>query len=362
MLIAVCLMNKQPHFVLAGGGHSNLLALRALAKKYRVTLVSDNPVTAYSGVLPGYLCGQYSKNDLCIDLPKLAKNYGVAWRLGQLSRVRAGRLWLADGDEITFDALSINTGATARGSSDSTDNNDNQPVQAVRPILSFIRWVESITAIDSLCIVGAGAGAVELALTLRARWRPQLPKITVIGRQFLADFPPPLQRHCRECLQKNNIDWVEGTATVTGATVSVAKAGKTQTLTPDKIILADGVAAPAWLSQSGLHLTADGYIAVNECLQSFSASNVFAAGDVAGLAVAKAGVMATRQAPTLIKNMVAVANGKQVGAWHHRDFPLYILNTADGRAVASYRHLTFSGRWVWHWKNYLDCRYINLFR
>ena len=51
------------HLVLLGGGHANLHVLEALATTrlphVRVTLVSPHRLQFYSGMLPGWISGQY---------------------------------------------------------------------------------------------------------------------------------------------------------------------------------------------------------------------------------------------------------------------------------------------------------------
>ena len=58
--------------VLIGGGHSHALALRMLAMKplpgVRITLVSPDALSAYSGMLPGLIAGHYRLTDTHLSL------------------------------------------------------------------------------------------------------------------------------------------------------------------------------------------------------------------------------------------------------------------------------------------------------
>ena len=67
--------------VLLGGGHSHALALRLLAMQAdpqtRITLISLDSHTPYSGMLPGLLAGHYSYSDSRIDLRRLCSHSGV---------------------------------------------------------------------------------------------------------------------------------------------------------------------------------------------------------------------------------------------------------------------------------------------
>ena len=67
----------QRDLVLVGGGHSHVLALRAIAMQpiagLRVTLVSPASHTPYSGMLPGLISGHYDFQQVHIDLARLCQ-------------------------------------------------------------------------------------------------------------------------------------------------------------------------------------------------------------------------------------------------------------------------------------------------
>ena len=69
------------HLVLLGGGHAQISVLKSLIMNpiegLRITLVSRDVMTPYSGMLPGYLEGQYHEDDITIDLSHLARLAGA---------------------------------------------------------------------------------------------------------------------------------------------------------------------------------------------------------------------------------------------------------------------------------------------
>src|ERR1700730_18991374 len=66
--------------ILVGGGHTHIQVLRAWAMDpapgVRLTVVVDRPVAVYSGMVPGFVAGQYRRDELEIDVRPLAMRAG----------------------------------------------------------------------------------------------------------------------------------------------------------------------------------------------------------------------------------------------------------------------------------------------
>ena len=66
--------------LLIGGGHAHLEVLRSLRVRplalTEIVLVSSGRHTAYSGMVPGFLSGQYRASDIRFDLEALATSCG----------------------------------------------------------------------------------------------------------------------------------------------------------------------------------------------------------------------------------------------------------------------------------------------
>ncbi|MEZ5590791.1 MAG: FAD-dependent oxidoreductase [Gammaproteobacteria bacterium] len=109
---------------------------------------------------------------------------------------------------------------------------------------------------------------------------------------------------------------------------------------PDSIQLSDGQSLPAttvfwvtgaaaapWLRESGLATTEQGFVQVNDSLQSVSHPQVFATGDIAHVVNhprPKSGVFAVRQGPPLTANLRRVLNGR-----HRRQTPATTVSESD---------------------------------
>ena len=78
-------MTHATQLVLAGGGHSHALLLRRWAMRPQnrpkglITLVNRSSTTLYSGMVPGLIAGLYSRDQIAIDLRRLAEEAGVAF-------------------------------------------------------------------------------------------------------------------------------------------------------------------------------------------------------------------------------------------------------------------------------------------
>ena len=129
--------------VLIGGGHSHALALRMLAMKplpgVRITLVSPDALSAYSGMLPGLIAGHYRLTDTHVDLYRLCIATGTRFIRAAVTRICSAerRLTLEDGSTLEYDWLSLDVGATPDLQPVGGDHPDIVPV---KPTLQTWGW------------------------------------------------------------------------------------------------------------------------------------------------------------------------------------------------------------------------------
>ncbi len=365
-------MNRQPashDLVLIGGGHAHALALRRLAmspiRKTRVTLISPQPMTPYSGMLPGLVAGHYSFADTHIDLPHLCRWAGVRYVQQSVSQLdtHINRLLLDDGSHLDFDWLSINVGGTPSFGEVPGAAEFSVPV---KPVTGFhARWQ---TLLDNwpeqtspaLVVVGAGAGGCELVLAMaHALGRRNLrASITLVGDQLLAGYRRAAQQHMRAALARYGVTLVETSVREVRATELL---GENTRIPFDTLFWCTGVGAPGWLRHTGLQTTAQGFIAVDAQLRSLSHAHIFAAGDCAmqtDTRTPRAGVYAVRQSQYLADNLKAAIEGKTLRTFLPQSDFLSLLSLGEQTAIASRNGLTVAGHWLWRWKDRIDRRFM----
>ena len=103
--------------VLVGGGHAHVGVLRRFAMRpmtgVRVTLITRDIHTPYSGMLPGLIAGHYDFDACHIDLGPLARFAAARLYHAEVTAVDVeARAVHVDGrPPIPFDVLSINIGS-----------------------------------------------------------------------------------------------------------------------------------------------------------------------------------------------------------------------------------------------------------
>jgi len=362
--------------VLVGGGHAHALVLARWRRKppdADLTLVSDEARALYSGMVPGFVAGQYEARELAIDLPALARAAGARFVLDGARDLDApgGRLLLRAGLPIPFDLASFDVGSTILGGDVPGLREHALCTRPLRRLVAdFPGWLQRLGADGAspvrVAVVGAGAAGVELALTLHARLSRETgaaPEVTLVeaGPALLPGGAPGLAARAGARLA------ARGIAVRLGAAARAVEPGALvleggERLATGGVVWATGAAAHAWLAHAGLATDARGFVRARPTLQALGHDAVFGAGDCIALegadGVPKAGVYAVRQAPVLAHNLEAALRGGSLRRYEpQRDF-LTLLNGGDGRALGAKWGVAFEGGWVWRLKDAIDRRFV----
>ena len=366
-------MAHKKTLILVGGGHTHSLLLKKIQKKplpdTRLILLSSTRYTAYSGMLPGVISGYYSPEQAHIDLKQLAKYSGCDFFEESVNQPNTeSRTLLTDsGNTYSYDLLSINIGSTQ-----SPTVKANQ-CRSIKPIGQFLYWLYHELPDDleaqphpiELVIIGAGAAGVETAMALKQRYfgdhRIQVHIIS--SSQILPGYPDAIQSMALKELASANIQ-VHPEFRVSSIKDQQLLSAQGQSLPYHQLLLATSASPPDWPSISGLATDANGFILINEQLQSISHSNVFSAGDIATINqsdLAKCGVHAVRQANTLYTNLLNALIGQPLRSFQAQKQTLTLLNCSNGQAIASRGWFRAKGQWVWFWKRFLDRQFMKQF-
>jgi NADH dehydrogenase FAD-containing subunit len=352
--------------LLVGGGHAHVAVLADWAKRgapagVRTVLLTPERHLRYSGMVPGWIAGQHAQDDGLVDLPALAARAGVALVLDRCTGLDpdAQLVRTAAGEAIRFDIASFDTGGEGQAAK---LLGDDPRLIDVRPIGAFVDRLAALGPLARIVVVGGGAGGVELAFALRNRAGVSLPpEVTLAaGRAgLLPGFAPAVQARAARALARQGITVLSADARFAGGAIVAGE----QSLEPaDCIIAATGSAAPAWVRASGIATDAAGFLSVDAHQRSTSHPHIFAAGDVAARTdrpLAHSGVHAVFAGPVLAANLRAVLAGKALRrTYRPRWNNLYLMNTGDGSAIASYGPLAAEGRWVLALKHWIDKRWI----
>ena len=352
--------------VLLGGGHANVQVLKRFGMRpepgVRLTIVAREPHSPYSGMLPGLVAGVYAWDDIHIDLARLAAFADARFIAAEATGLdpEQRQVTFDARPPLRYDVLAINTGGIPG------EDFASSFVTPVKPIGRFLPvWRDLVEGTDRpghLTIVGAGAGGVELALAIRHRTGIAC-TILDAAIEPLAGFAPAARRRVVRVLRERGIELLTGFE-VSDARGGAVRAADGRSLTTDHVLWVTGVEAPLWPGVAGLATDVDGFIAVNDALQSVSHPDIFAAGDVAGPVGQprpKSGVYAVRQGPALAANVRRHAVGRTLRRFRAQRHALAIIGLGVGNAVASRGSWAVSGPWVWRIKQWIDRRFIRKF-
>ncbi len=367
--------------VLIGGGHSHVGVLRMFAMRplpgVRLTVICTDTDTPYSGMLPGYIAGHYGFDEVHIDLRRLAWFAGARYYRDEVTGIdRAARKVICRRHPpVSYDALSINIGSTPQLGQVPGASEHAVPVKPIRRFnerwLALFERVRSHAGTTTIAVVGAGAGGVELTLAMQYRLRRALVErgrnpdelrfhLFSADEQILPTHNARVRRAFQGVLVKRGVT-VHRRAEVIRVAAGGLQTRSGEALEADEIVWVTQAGGAPWLAETGLALDEQGFIRVNESLQSETDPLIFAAGDcvaMRGRPLEKAGVFAVRMGRPLAENLRRSVTGQALVSYRPQSRWLALISTGDRHAVVSRGALYARGDWVWRWKDWIDRRFM----
>lgn len=365
--------------VLIGGGHAHVQVVRRFAMQpepgVRITLISREGASPYTGMLPGFVAGEYQAPEIVIDLQRLTRFPQCRFIEATVEQIDIGNqsvLLSGDRSPFRYDALSINVGGDC-----ALNLPGGELAAPLKPIGQFLqRWPSILDRVQRdtesvVAIIGGGPGSVEFALALRQRIGDATPIVVLTRSKRLV---PRHGRRARRSLERALIEHqikflcdfevVRLQQSDVGSQIEIINANESSLLATS-VFSATGVAGPAFLQQSGFSTDDAGFLKVNSYLQSESATNVFGAGDAVALVGQirpKSGVYSVRAGPVLAENLRRFLLQQPLKRFRAQRKSLALMRTAPALATASRGLVQISGKSMWRVKDYIDRRFMRRFQ
>lgn len=281
--------------VLVGGGHAHVQSLcsRELAARCELVLVVDRPLAVYSGMVPGFVAGDFRQDELEIDLRPLAERAGARLVLERAVRIDVDRrrIELSSGASVDYDLASFDVGSTVSGLELPGVRAHTAPT---RPIGEFVSRVSDALDATSrsgagplrIVVVGGGAAGIELVFCLRAALsrgsgRAVSARLLEAGPQILPGASAALRRRVLRAAALRGIE-IDCNRRVERAERGRLIRRDTK-LDCDLVAWVTGASGVELFRASGLAVDARGFVRTRATFQLLDHDDLFAAGDCAAL-------------------------------------------------------------------------------
>jgi selenide,water dikinase len=287
-----------------------------------------------------------------------------------------------DGDdgvstEIPYDIISIDIGSKSKSIKEIPGAYGNViPTRPMKDLMDTLKDIENDFDKEeplhhsdpiNVAVVGGGASGIELALSIVGRWKPLLGDrlmhvMLITSEKILLPETAFARKRLKDILVDKGIYMLFNSA-VTSVDKGCLHLKSGMAVPFSYCLWATGPGPHALakrLHQNGLDVSDDGWIEVNNTLQSRSHCNVFAAGDCSSLVnpLPKSGVFALQEGPILAKNLERYALNEPRVDFHPNMEDLQFLNIGDGTAMGFAFGMVLRGEWVYEVKQAMDRRHF----
>ncbi len=329
------------HLVLVGAGYAHLHVLRGFAAAQPadvdISLVWPHSHVVYAPMLPGLVAGLVQQADCSIELAPLLLGSRIRHVLAQAKQIdhSAKSITLGNGAQLGFDHISIDWPSMLdKAAVEAAMPGARAHALFAEPAEGFVKYWPDMAAHAghssflmglenklgqglNVAVVGAGAQGVALAFALQQA----LPgsRVTLVGDAAPPAFncPRHAQQLARRALARQGISYIQ-----------------------DACI---GIDAHQLHLASGARLRCDAPVIALQGPQ---------------LADPHKESFHPAQGPALLAHLRAVLDGRRSKKPATKSRGLHLTELGARNAIAQWGPWTASGRWVWHWHNVRNQRWI----
>ena len=381
---------------LLGIGHTNAHIVRMWKMNpiddAQLVCISNHPVATYSGMLPGVLAGQYSTQQMEIDLVRLCASARARLILDSVIGLDVERqqIQFESRPPLRYDVMSIGIGSMPNQSGVDAKSSVLLPIKPMQTFLARLeKRVAKLQAIADerplrVAVVGGGAGGVEIAFCLPKRIEAILKKrrypscelhVFQAGSRLVPGMYESTAEMVKDQLAKRGIQVHFGRRVIKvrgkGVTLanpdreSTARSEDSSFMPMDLVLWATSATAPPLLANLGLPTDPNGFLRTKETLESVADHRIFVVGDsgtIDNVSRPKAGIFAVRQGPILFSNIKNTLLRRENDVFQPQKDYLKLLNTGDGYTIGEYLGRTFYSKWAFRWKDYIDQKFMKMYQ
>jgi selenide,water dikinase len=368
----------EKNVVLLGAGHAHLVFVKRWGMRplpgVAVTLVSEAGVIPYSAMVPGHIGGDYSWDEITIDLVRLCQAVKVRFVAARVTGIdpRSRQVRFGARPPLAYDVLSLGLGSLPACPPAAPSAAEWLVMRPLHTLLQKLDDLEERLRQSPrpfhLAVVGGGASGCELSLAVHKRFSEYSGfRLTLLqgNDRLLPQFPARVARHFEHAMRQRGIAFRVSARVVGSSEDGLLLLEGGERIGCDAALWATEAAPPPLVRDSGLAVDAGGFLQVADSLQSLTDPAVFGTGDCVSFpghpGLPRNGVYAVREGAVLFDNVAAFLREQSPRPFRPQPFCLYLLNTADGLAVLNYGPITWKGRWTRLLKNAIDRAWIRKF-
>ena len=142
-----------------------------------MTLVTESPISYYSGMLPGSVSTLYKDDDIKVHLKPLAEYCGANYVEQRVDKIigAENKLILQNGETLEYDVLAVNVGSKTKDTANIKGvwehSLTTRPINDLLPkIAKKEQELKEKGIIPTVVVCGAGAAGTELSMAFKRRW------------------------------------------------------------------------------------------------------------------------------------------------------------------------------------------------